>query len=68
MFSKYGELADVYIPRDRFSGQSKNFAFVRYRNEEEADEALKCDGMDFQGSAIGVQFAKYGREPDSHVL
>ncbi len=28
-FEKYGEVGDVYIPRDRFSRESRGFAFVR---------------------------------------
>ena len=29
-FEKYGEVGDVYIPRDRFTRESRGFAFVRY--------------------------------------
>lgn len=30
VFEKYGEVGDVYIPKDRFSRESRGFAFVRY--------------------------------------
>lgn len=30
VFEKYGEVGDIYIPRDRFSRESRGFAFVRY--------------------------------------
>ncbi|KAA0189259.1 hypothetical protein HAZT_HAZT008428 [Hyalella azteca] len=29
-FEKYGDIGDIYIPRDRFSRESRGFAFVRY--------------------------------------
>lgn len=28
-FEKFGEIGDVYIPRDKFSRESRGFAFVR---------------------------------------
>eukprot|EP00927_Polykrikos_kofoidii_P062476 TRINITY_DN57291_c0_g1_i1.p1 TRINITY_DN57291_c0_g1~~TRINITY_DN57291_c0_g1_i1.p1 ORF type:complete len:177 (+),score=30.55 TRINITY_DN57291_c0_g1_i1:166-696(+) len=37
-FSKYGEVGDIYIPRDR------NFAFVRFYEKRDAEDAI--DGMD----------------------
>lgn len=30
VFEKYGEVGDVYIPRDRWTKESRGFAFVRY--------------------------------------
>jgi len=29
LFDRYGEIGDIHIPRDRFTRQSKGFAFVR---------------------------------------
>jgi len=29
VFEKYGEVGDVYIPRDRWTRESRGFAFVR---------------------------------------
>ena len=28
-FERYGDVGDVYIPRDRFTKESRGFAFVR---------------------------------------
>ena len=30
IFGKYGEIGDIYIPKDRFSRESRGFGFVRY--------------------------------------
>ncbi|KAF6029567.1 hypothetical protein EB796_012136 [Bugula neritina] len=29
VFDKYGEIGDIYIPRDAYSMESRGFAFVR---------------------------------------
>ena len=31
-FEKYGDIGDIYIPRDRFTRESRGFAFVRWAN------------------------------------
>jgi RNA-binding protein Musashi len=59
-FSKYGKVADVYIPRDPNSHAPKAFGFVRYHEQDHAEAALESDGMEMSGSNIGVKFAKYG--------
>ncbi|EYU36505.1 hypothetical protein MIMGU_mgv1a012146mg [Erythranthe guttata] len=46
LFDKYGKVVDVFIPRDRRSGDSRGFAFVRYKYPEEAQKAVeKLDGI-----------------------
>ncbi|XP_066349776.1 serine/arginine-rich splicing factor SC35-like isoform X1 [Miscanthus floridulus] len=44
LFDRYGEVVDIYIPRDRRTGDSRGFAFVRYNYEDEAQDAI--DGLD----------------------
>ena len=61
LFDPYGRVVDIHIPRDRNTGQSRGFAFVRYKYEDEADQAIeRLDGMKFDGRYIKVQYAKYG--------
>ncbi|KAG0550880.1 hypothetical protein BDA96_01G375600 [Sorghum bicolor] len=61
LFDRYGEVVDIHIPRDRRTGESRGFAFVRYNYEDEAQDAIDgLDGMRFGGRALMVQFAKYG--------
>ncbi|GLD98160.1 hypothetical protein PINS_up006857 [Pythium insidiosum] len=62
LFSKYGDVGDVYIPRSRASNESRGFAFVRFMNKEDADNAIQgMEGYDFDGRQLHVQFAKQRR-------
>uniref|UniRef100_J3LPC9 RRM domain-containing protein n=1 Tax=Oryza brachyantha TaxID=4533 RepID=J3LPC9_ORYBR len=38
LFDSCGEVTDIYIPRDRRTGDSRGFAFVRYKYEDEAQK------------------------------
>ncbi|TXG52827.1 hypothetical protein EZV62_021996 [Acer yangbiense] len=61
LFDKYGKVVDVFIPRNRRTGESRGFAFVRYKYADEAQKAVeKFDGRVVDGREIMVQFAKYG--------
>ncbi|KAG1366516.1 hypothetical protein COCNU_13G003060 [Cocos nucifera] len=45
LFDRYGKVVDVFIPRDRRTGDSRGFAFVRYKYADEAQKAVeKLDG------------------------
>ncbi|TGZ62150.1 hypothetical protein CRM22_007601 [Opisthorchis felineus] len=68
VFSRYGEVGDVYIPRDPYTFESRGFAFVRYPTDREADSAIReMDGRRIDGREIRVQRAKYGR-PNSRRM
>lgn len=42
---RYGKVGDIYVPRDRRTGESRGFAFVRYFSRRSADEAMsRADG------------------------
>ena len=59
-FDRFGDIADVYIPRDRH-GESRGFGFVRFYDKRDAEDAKSMDGRMVDGRRIGVQMAKYGR-------
>lgn len=64
-FDKYGDIGDIYIPRDRFTRKSRGFAFVRFYDKRDAEDAM--DAMDMQmldGRELRVQMARYARPPD----
>ncbi|QHN81170.1 hypothetical protein HN51_058017 [Arachis hypogaea] len=61
LFHKYGDVVDIFIPKDRRTGDSRGFAFVRYKYADEAQKAVeRLDGRVVDGREITVQFAKYG--------
>ena len=62
IFERYGEVGDVYIPRDRFTKESRGFAFVRFFDRRDAEDAMeKMDGYVLDGREMRVQTARYGR-------
>lgn len=67
VFSKYGDLGDVYIPRDRYKQESRGFAFVRFYEKRDAEDAMdSLHGTIIDGREIRVQMAKYGRPSDPY--
>lgn len=58
-FSEFGEVANVTLISDKFSGQSKGFGFIEMQNNSEADAAIKAmNESSFQGRVIKVNQAK----------
>ncbi len=41
-FAEFGEVSEVTLITDKFSGQSKGFGFVEMPNNSEADAAIKA--------------------------
>jgi len=41
MFTAYGEVSEVNLISDKYSGQSKGFAFVEMPRQADAEEAIK---------------------------
>lgn len=62
LFVKFGEVKNVDLITDRFSGRSKGFAFVEMGTPEEAEKALELNGTEFLGRNLNVSEAK-PREP-----
>lgn len=62
LFSRYGELGDIYVPRYPDSYMTRGFAFVRYYRKRDAEEAMrKLDGERLDGRVLSIQMAKYAR-------
>jgi RNA recognition motif-containing protein len=59
IFSKFGKVVSCDVITDRYSGQSKGFAFVEMENDKEADEAInKLNGTELEGRKIVVNVAR----------
>ena len=58
LFSKYGNIQSVSVISDRYTGQSKGFAFVEMATIEEAQKALEMNGNEFMGRNLTVSEAR----------
>ena len=59
LFSQVGKIQSLNLITDRFSGQSKGFAFVEFATEEEAKEAItKFNNFELDGRKIVVNEAR----------
>lgn len=59
LFSSFGEVQEVKIVMDRFSGRSRGFAFVRMATPDEAGKAKdSLNGQPFQGKALVIDLAR----------
>ncbi len=59
LFSQSGTVESVAVVSDKFSGQSKGFAFVEMTDSGEAAAAIQSlDGTEFMGRNIKVNEAK----------
>lgn len=58
-FEAFGQVENVNIIKDRFSGESRGFGFVEMPSKDEAQTAIEeMNGKDLQGRALNVNEAK----------
>lgn len=63
LFAEFGEIASLNLIKDRFSGQSKGFAFIEMPNNSEADQAIKAlNKTMLNGREIKVNQAEQRRQ------
>jgi RNA recognition motif-containing protein len=59
LFAEFGSVSSAKVITDRFSGQSKGFAFVEMVNANDAANAMRSlNGRDFNGRQLIVSEAK----------
>ena len=59
LFGTYGEVQDVSIVTDRYSGRSRGFSFVEMANEDGANKAREAlNGKPFQERNLTVDWAR----------
>jgi len=59
LFSKVGKVESCNLITDKFSGQSKGFAFVEMSTDEEADKAIaKFNNFELDGRKMVVNVAR----------
>ena len=59
LFATYGEVQDVSIVTDRYSGRSRGFAFVEMSADDAANKAREAlNGKPFQDRNLTVDWAR----------
>ena len=60
-FSTHGEITECSIAKDRDTGKSRGFAFVKYASRKAGEKAIKeLDGSEIHGRKISVQESNDG--------
>jgi len=60
-FEKYGDIGDVYVPKDKY-GDTRGFAFVRFYDKRDAEDAIDAmDGKELDGRDLRVDIARHDR-------
>jgi RNA recognition motif-containing protein len=61
LFDEFGEVQNIKVIKDRYSGRSKGFGFVEMPSNSEADQAIKAlNGRRIDGYNIKVNPADSG--------
>ncbi|EDN67042.1 RNA-binding protein [Beggiatoa sp. PS] len=59
IFTEYGEISTVNLITDKYTGQSKGFAFVEMVKQADAETAIKeLNGKTIKGMSIKVNQAR----------
>jgi RNA recognition motif-containing protein len=59
LFSQYGQVSDVQVITDKYTGQAKGFAFVEMTNDDEAQKAINAlNGSTLGGRTLNVNEAR----------
>merc|ERR1719347_1391491 len=62
LFEKYGKIGDIYISRCPYTEESRGFAYVRFLDRRDAEDAMdSLDGRTYDGRDLRIQMAKYAR-------
>eukprot|EP00439_Symbiodinium_sp_Y106_P077248 s1762_g16.t1 len=63
LFGKYGRVGDVYLPSHP-NGDRKGFAFVRFYNKQDAEDAVKeMEGYELEGKTLKCMLATVDSTP-----
>ncbi len=59
LFSEFGEITEVTLITDKFSGRSKGFGFIVFAKKEDAEKAIaKMNEKEIEGRELKVSKAK----------
>lgn len=58
LFSPFGDIEEALVIADKYTGRSRGFGFVTFKNEEDADKAIEdMNEKDVEGRSLVVKEA-----------
>lgn len=64
-FESCGDIVDVRLPEDRYSGRKKGFGYVTFDSVEAAQKALEMNGSEIAGRQVRLDFSASKRNQRS---
>jgi len=59
LFSPFGEIEDAIVIANKYTGRSRGFGFVTYKNDADAEKAIKeMEGKEVEGRKLVVKEAR----------
>merc|ERR1719320_947797 len=56
LFERFGDVGDIYLPKERDSGRSRGFAFVRFHDKHDAEDAMdELNGRSYDGRDLRIR-------------
>ncbi|MCJ1338453.1 hypothetical protein MMC09_003741 [Bachmanniomyces sp. S44760] len=69
IFSQYGEPVHINLVRDKETGKSKGFAFLKYEDQRSTDLAVdNLGGATVLGRTLKVDHTRYKRKDDEEIV
>jgi len=63
LFSPFGEIEEALVIANKYTGRSRGFGFVTYKNDADADKAMKeMNEKEVEGRRLVVKVARPSRE------
>lgn len=59
LFKAFGHINRIYLAKDKYTGQSKGFAFVSFERRQDAESAVATlNGFGYANLILNVEWAK----------
>ena len=62
LFKGYGEILEAIVIKDKYSGRSKGFGFVTFKNDADAEKSLEMNEKDVMERKLVVNLARPKKE------
>ncbi|KAK3831492.1 MAG: SC35-like splicing factor SCL30a, 30a kd [Linnemannia gamsii] len=68
LFEPHGRIADVYIPKDYYSGLPRGFAYIQFHDEEDTRRVFESgETFVLDGRKLGLQYAQGRRKSPNQM-